>query len=250
MLKSFTMQIARAGATGLVLMASASFLLSGGCVMEGDEAMEEFVDDTSNLSDKHCILAADVDAEMVYELDASGVERLVEVIPATDKDGDRPVKEADDITCFDTFADSIYYVSDGAIELPADATPGEYLDEIEEATRKSGQSFKSTIVSIDYKNSSYGGSSLTWTGSDPGCNQYSCGFLGLSKCRKSHSASSMPSGWNDVVSSSKAFSGCDNNVLYEHNDFGGANSGDTCHPNCSSVGGAMDDRASSRKWYH
>jgi hypothetical protein len=93
-------------------------------------------------------------------------------------------------------------------------------------------------ISTDFVNANYGGSSLTW---------YVSNIYGCSGGR-SYSASSMPSGWNDVISSYKDYliASCTNNPHYENNDFKGAVV--NCGPNCRYVGDAMNDRTSSEKW--
>ena len=61
------------------------------------------------------------------------------------------------------------------------------------------------MLSIDYKDANFGGATLTRTQST-GCGAFQ--------------AASMPSGWNDVVSSVVTDSGCAN-TLYKNINFGG-----------------------------
>jgi hypothetical protein len=90
------------------------------------------------------------------------------------------------------------------------------------------------VIGVDYKNANYGGASLTWTGIST-CSGYPY-----------YLASSMPSGWNDVISSYHDYSNCNHNPHWENNKYGGAVV--NCGPNCSYVGAAMNDRTSSEKW--
>jgi hypothetical protein len=95
----------------------------------------------------------------------------------------------------------------------------------------------SYVLSIDYVNANYGGSSYVWTA--PG------------ECLSSggvYSVTSMPSGWNDVISSYNDYSNCFHNPHYENAGWKGASV--DCGPACSYVGGAMNDRTSSEKWYY
>jgi hypothetical protein len=93
-----------------------------------------------------------------------------------------------------------------------------------------------TVLSEDFSDDKYQGSVLTWT--SPGL--VSCsGFPNFL-------APSMPSGWNDIVTSYKDFVNCGNNPHYENNNYTGASI--QCGPNCSNIGGAMNDRTSSEKW--
>ena len=90
----------------------------------------------------------------------------------------------------------------------------------------------SVIIAEDFSGANYTGSRLQWIAST------GCSIL------KSYAFKSMPNGWDNVVSSSKAFSGCNKNRLYEYQNYGGATQ--LCSPNCASLG-AMDNKTSSRK---
>jgi len=91
----------------------------------------------------------------------------------------------------------------------------------------------STLISTDYDIGNFGAPTLTWTVSNTnGCNG---GFQ--------YSAASMPSGWNDRVSSSKSAHGCASNIHYHNTNFGGA--AITC--TCATMG-AMNNQTSSETW--
>jgi hypothetical protein len=91
----------------------------------------------------------------------------------------------------------------------------------------------STKISIDYDSSGFTGSTLTWTVSDTaGCSDGS-----------TYSAASMPTGWNDRVSSAHSYNGCANNVHYQNSNFLG--SAISC--TCSSMG-TMNNQTSSERW--
>ncbi len=91
----------------------------------------------------------------------------------------------------------------------------------------------STLISTDYDIGNFGTPTLTWTVSNTnGCNG---GFT--------YSAASMPSGWNDRVSSSKSAHGCASNIHYHNTNFGGA--AITC--TCATMG-AMNNQTSSETW--
>jgi hypothetical protein len=91
-----------------------------------------------------------------------------------------------------------------------------------------------TVISIDYRDSNFSGSTLTWVvdSSYGGC---TTGY--------SYAAPSMPSGWNDVVSSARTYAGCSYNRHYEHTNYGGSKI--DCY--CATMG-AMNDKTSSEKW--
>lgn len=90
----------------------------------------------------------------------------------------------------------------------------------------------STRISIDYDSSGFTGTTLTWSvDNSSGCN----GFT--------YSAASMPSGWNDRVSSSHSYGGCANNEHYHDTNFSGAGIDCTC-----STMGTMSNQTSSERW--
>ena len=93
-----------------------------------------------------------------------------------------------------------------------------------------------TVISVDYIDANYRGDSLTWTVSG----SVTCNIF------PSYQASSMPSGWNDIVSSYIDYANCNRNPHYENIRFTGAVA--DCGPNCSYIGNAMNDRTSSEKW--
>jgi hypothetical protein len=91
----------------------------------------------------------------------------------------------------------------------------------------------STLISTDYDAASFTGTSLTWTVSNTsGCNG---GFQ--------YSAASMPSGWNDRVSSSKSAHGCATNRHFHDGSFGGSGINCTC-----TTMGTMSNQTSSETW--
>jgi hypothetical protein len=65
------------------------------------------------------------------------------------------------------------------------------------------------LIGIEYEDKNYGGSSLTVTGSVT-CNGYY------------HYLASMPSGWDNVISSARAYSGCTNSYHYQYTNSGGS----------------------------
>lgn len=131
-------------------------------------------------------------------------------------------------TCFDRFSDAIYAATGGAVRLAPTVSPADVTEETVQP-----ESSHQTVLSIDYRDSNFSGSTLTWVANNTvGCT------TGLS-----YAAPSMPSGWNDVVSSARTFAGCTYNRHYEHTNYGGSKI--DCY--CASMG-AMNDKTSSEKW--
>jgi hypothetical protein len=89
----------------------------------------------------------------------------------------------------------------------------------------------SVIIGIDYSSTGFGGSTLTWTEA-AGCGSYA--------------ASSMPTGWNDVVQSVQNFNGC-GTTLYQNTGFGGTTSSVAVNGSASSLG-SFNRMASSQRW--
>ena len=106
------------------------------------------------------------------------------------------------VTCYATFAQSIRAATRGRVRLPANAAPGSVTPHQLNAGAASPDT--SYVLSIDYDGTNFTGASLTWTQS--------------SRCG-SFQAASMPSGWNDRVSSVEAFSNCANS-LFKNNNYG------------------------------
>jgi hypothetical protein len=91
----------------------------------------------------------------------------------------------------------------------------------------------STLISTDYDGANMTGTSLTWTvPNTSGCNG---GFQ--------YSAASMPSGWNDRVSSSQSAHGCAHNRHFHDTNFSGAGVNCTC-----ATMGTMNNQTSSETW--
>jgi hypothetical protein len=132
-------------------------------------------------------------------------------------------------TCFSTFARAIAAATDGRVRLPAWAKPGSVTpNELNAGADAPDTEF---VLSIDYQNSDFGGDTLTWTQT--------------SKCG-SFQASSMPSGWNDTVSSVIASSGCAN-TLFKNDDFGSTTFGIPKNGSASALG-SFNDQTSSETW--
>jgi hypothetical protein len=104
------------------------------------------------------------------------------------------------VTCYATFAQSIRAATRGRVRLPGNAAAGS----ITASQLNAGAAPDTTyVLSIDWDGTNFSGASLTWTQSAR------CG---------SFQAASMPSGWNDRVSSVEAFSNCANS-LFKNNNY-------------------------------
>lgn len=134
-------------------------------------------------------------------------------------------------TCYPSFAASIFAATSGRVRLPPSAKPGSLTPGQLNATGDDPPPPTTFVLSIDWQNVNFTGPSLTWEQT--------------SRCG-SFQAASMPSGWNDVVSSVETFSGCAN-TLYENNNFGGSTFSIGRNSSAANLG-SFNDKTSSQKW--
>ena len=133
------------------------------------------------------------------------------------------------VTCYSTFSASIRAATGGGVRLPASAKPGSVTpDQLNAASATPAVVY---VLSIDYTDINFGGATLTWTQSA------SCGRF---------QAASMPSGWNDRVSSVITESGCAN-TLYKNINFGGTTFSIGRNSSAAQLG-TFNDQTSSEKW--
>jgi Peptidase inhibitor family I36 len=135
------------------------------------------------------------------------------------------------VTCYSTFSASISAATGGRVRLPASAKPGSVTPDQLNAGAATVTPAIVFVLSIDYKDINFSGPTLTWTQSS-GCGAFQ--------------AASMPSGWNDVVSSVVTRSGCAN-TLYKNINFGGTTFS-IGRNNSAAQLGAFNDQTSSEKW--
>jgi len=134
-------------------------------------------------------------------------------------------------TCYASFAASIFAATSGRVRLPASEKPWAVTPDQLNASGDTPPPPTTFVLSIDWVNTNFTGGSLSWEQS--------------SKCG-SFQASSMPSGWNDVVSSVETFSGCAN-TLYQNTNFGGNTFSIGRNSSAANLG-SFNDETSSEKW--
>lgn len=132
------------------------------------------------------------------------------------------------IDCFPTFGAAIEFITGGEVVAESPA-------ELERVAAASDDGTVSTAASVvlgyEYKNTGYSGGSLVLYGSSgSGCGS-----------SRTYGFSSMPSGWNNVISSARSFAGCWS-THYDLTSYGGTRV--TCQGSCSSLG-TMNNRTSS-----
>jgi len=139
--------------------------------------------------------------------------------------------------CFDSFAESIQAATDGKVFLDPKLDPKDLTEEMINPEGASSIIAPDTItvIGIDYKNASFGGSSYTWTITGVGCTD-----------SISFGVGSMPSGWDNVVSSARSYANCNHYYHWENQH----NSGVVldCVTSCATMG-VMNDQTSSEQWH-
>lgn len=132
------------------------------------------------------------------------------------------------VECHATFAAAMAAATQNTVALAADATP-ESLKEADVAAAAT------RLIGVDYDGRYYSGASFIWYAN----NIYGC-YGGRAY------VANMPSYFNNRLTSTRGFSGCNRNTSYD----GYWQSGDwvRCFPNCYYVGSFMNNRASSKRW--
>lgn len=135
--------------------------------------------------------------------------------------------------CVDAGEDLVAAVAETGVELivPDGTVVGGYeVERDDTAARISSSAMASTVISILYADSNYGGSSTVMSVSSGTCATHAWGYTSLSTL-----------GWNDRASSYRSYAGCVT-AVFEHENYAGAQHG--YYANASGLG-VMNDRASS-----
>jgi hypothetical protein len=147
-----------------------------------------------------------------------------------------PGSRISSVDCYPSFSEAIYAATDGAVSLPPDASLKAQLQalrrQLEPMETKSLGS-GSVLLGTDYVDSIYRGNTLSYVGSATCSSTVSYQFPAI------------PDPYNDQISSTQAYGGCNHNILYENSYYGGATL--TCYPSCVGLG-VMNDAASSRQF--
>jgi hypothetical protein len=136
--------------------------------------------------------------------------------------------------CFDNFARSISAATNGRVQLNGSIQPGSMTEEALNSNNGVYSPSSQVVIGIDWEDSNFGGSSYTWVVSGSGCSSST-----------QYSVSSMPSGWDNRVSSAKGYSNCNYFYHYQNTSYGGSSV--ACNTECSSMG-SLDNATSSEKW--
>jgi hypothetical protein len=107
-------------------------------------------------------------------------------------------------TCFPRFADAIFFAT--GERLDPHASPLDYEPLAVESPNDTQGAY---VIGVEFEHIWFGGSSLTYT-SDVTC----YGWY--------HTVAYVGDGWNDIISSARAYSGCWHSYHYEDSVFGGS----------------------------
>lgn len=133
--------------------------------------------------------------------------------------------------CFPTFSQAIEFATDGRVRLAQGATLDDADKELTAIAQLPGAT--SYVIGVEYKDVNFGGASTTFAAPN-NCTNYSFWW------------NTMPSGFDNVISSAKAYSYCTHSNHYENTYASGAVK--DCGTGCSYIGDAMNDRTSSITW--
>jgi len=147
----------------------------------------------------------------------------------------------EDFRCFRTFAEAISAATHGRVKLarsvqPKDVTQ-EMLDQGLERARRGPTPLQGTVIGIEYRDTRFGGNSWTVEAGDArGCRD------GLS-----YGYTSLPSNWDDVISSARVFGGCNVAIHFQNRNYNQNSDGSRVDCTCPTMG-IMNDRTSSINW--
>ncbi len=136
--------------------------------------------------------------------------------------------------CFNSFSESIKAATKGRVNLDPSIRPGDLTDDVLNNVGSKSTLADQIVIGIDWDYTNYGASSYTWVVTGSACTDTT--FF---------DAPTMPSGWDNRVSSSKAYSTCNYFYHYQNSNFGGTSI--VCNMNCPGMG-ALDNSTSSEKW--
>ncbi len=135
------------------------------------------------------------------------------------------------VNCFATFSDAIKYATNGTAQVEKYITPEGLTQEMLGTQGINA----TTVIGVWWEHPQYstaqGGRTWTWTTDAAAvCSGFSYGN------------STMPSGWNDIVSSAHAYSNCTDFENYQNSSYGGLRI--DCTQACPAMG-SMNDQTSS-----
>ena len=136
--------------------------------------------------------------------------------------------------CFDTVAQAIEAATHRRINLDPSISPEDVTDAMLNGGEGANTPVTQVVIGIDWDYTYFGGSSYTWVANDYGCSS-----------SIQYGVTTMPSGWDNRVSSARGFSNCNYYYHYQNTAYGGTSI--ACHTECASMG-TLDNDTSSERW--
>ncbi len=136
--------------------------------------------------------------------------------------------------CFDTFAEAINAATAGRVQLDPSTRPGEVTNDLLNPVDGSISPMTQVVIGIDWDSTNFIGNSFTWVANDYGCSS-----------TIQYGVPTMPSGWDNRVSSARGYSNCNYFYHYQNTNYSGTSI--ACHTDCSSMG-TLDKATSSERW--
>jgi hypothetical protein len=134
-------------------------------------------------------------------------------------------------SCYATFSQAIAAATGGRVHLSSTTRPQDVTQQMLNASLAPATT---NVFAIEYVDANWQGASLTYTTTAGGCSSTT-----------TYGVTSMPSGWNDVISSERDYDNCNDGVHWENSNYTGASV--NCY-SCSYLGAAMNDQTSSIYW--
>ncbi len=154
--------------------------------------------------------------------------------------GSKEVSKKVDLGCYDNIEDAISVATDGTVELPAGTSPYQVTEKVLKQYGMGMVPMSPVVIGTDYGDDEFGTMLGTYT--------YS-GSSGPCTSTLSYGMTSMPSGWNDQVSSARSYSDCFKYGHFADINYGGSSiicdEGNTCF-----TMGAMNNQTSSEWWHY
>ena len=136
--------------------------------------------------------------------------------------------------CFSTFAQAIEAATHGRVKLDPSMVPQDVTKAMINSDEGVITSATQVVIGIDWDYTIFGGNSYTYVANDYGCSS-----------SIQYGITTMPSGWDNRVSSARGYSNCNYYYHYQNTNYGGTSI--ACHTSCSSMG-TLDKDTSSERW--
>jgi hypothetical protein len=149
--------------------------------------------------------------------------------------------KVENLRCFRTFAEAVSAATGGRVKLDKSVGPQDLtqkmLDQGVAQAQRGPSAAQTTVIGVEYWDTRYRGSSWTvYVNNDFGC-----------RGGRSYGYTSMPSGWDNEVSSANVFGGCSVGIHFQNRNYNQNSDGSKIDCPCYTMD-IMNDRTSSINW--